>query len=63
MKLFKLTLIIFMFSLSSNFSFAWAADQIVRLDGDRLTLDVKNQQLSMVLGKLSDQGRSKSWLI
>jgi len=56
MKLFKLTLIIFMFSLSSNFSCAWAADQIVRLDGDRLTLDVENQQLSMVLGKLSDHG-------
>jgi hypothetical protein len=33
-----------------------AAEPVVRLDGDRLTLEVSNQYLSEILGKLSDQG-------
>lgn len=45
-----------MISLSSNASFTWASDQIVRLDGDRFTLDVENQSLISILGMLSDQG-------
>ena len=55
MKLFKLILI-FMVSISLNSHFSRASDQIVRLDGDRLTLDVQKQPLSTILGKLSDQG-------
>jgi len=56
MKLSKLTFIIFIMSLSLNLSFVWASDSVVRLDGDRFTLDVKNQQLSTILEKLSSQG-------
>lgn len=56
MKLFQLTLILFVISLLSNPNFSRATGQIVRLEGDRLTLDVENQQLSTILGKLSDQG-------
>ncbi len=56
MKLLKLTLVTFAISVLLNSHFSLGADQIVHLDGDRLTLDVENQLLSTVLEKLSDQG-------
>jgi len=56
MKLLKLTLIVFIISALSNVSFAWASDPVVHLNGDLLTLDVKDQPLSTILEKLTDQG-------
>ncbi len=52
----KLTLVIFMISLISNLSFAWASNPVVRLDGEQLTLNVKDELLSTILEKLSYQG-------
>jgi thermitase len=52
----KLTLVIFMISLISNLSFAWAANPIVRLNGEQLTLNVKDELLSTILENLSYQG-------
>ena len=50
----KLTLVIFMISLISNLSFAWASNPVVRLDGEQLTLNVKDELLSTILEKLSN---------
>ena len=58
MKPFKLTLVIFMISLISNLSLAWASNPVVRLDGEQLTLNVKDELLSTILEKLSSQGIS-----
>jgi thermitase len=43
-------------SLSLNPSYTWASEQIVELNGDRLTLDVKDQSLAAILRKLGGQG-------
>ena len=56
MKLLKLSLIIFMISMFSSFSLVLASEQVVQLDGDRLTLNVKNQLLLTILENLSGQG-------
>jgi len=56
MKPLKLTLVIFMISLISNLSFALASNPVVRLDGEQLTLNVKDELLSTILEKLSYQG-------
>ena len=45
-----------LFCLLINPILVSAAEPVVRLDGDRLTLAVSNQYLSDILGKLSDQG-------
>lgn len=56
MKRLKKTLLILLITLSSALSCAWASEPVVQLNGDRFTLDVSNQSLSTVLGKLSNQG-------
>ncbi len=55
MKLFKLIMFIIV-SLSLNPSYTGASEQIVELNGDRLTLDVKDQSLAEILRKLGRQG-------
>lgn len=56
MKPLKLTLLISVISLVSNLSFAWGAETVVRLDGEHLSLNVRNEQLSTILEELSYQG-------
>ena len=56
MKPLKLTLLIFVIGQVSNLSLIWASDPVVRLDGERLSLSVKDEQLSTILEELSYQG-------
>ena len=56
MKPLKLTLLIFVIGLVSNLSLIWASDPVVRLDGERLSVSVKDEQLSTILEELSYQG-------
>lgn len=56
MHLFKVKRFLIILSVLLNISCAWASEQVVLLNGDRLTLDVRNQSLSTILGELSRQG-------
>ncbi len=56
MKLLKPVIFILMICLALKPSFTMAAGPIVRIQDDRLTLDVKHQPLSTILKMLSEQG-------
>ena len=56
MKLLKPVIFILLICLAPNLSFTMAPGPVVRIQDDRLTLDVKNQPLSTILEMLSDQG-------
>ena len=56
MKLLKPMFFILMICLAPTPSITMASGPVVRIQGDRLTLDAKNQALSSILEMLSDQG-------
>ncbi|BBO78940.1 hypothetical protein DSCW_63570 [Desulfosarcina widdelii] len=56
MKPTQMAAIVLAICLATAPLLGWASDPVVRIQGDRLTLDVDNQPLAVILEKLASQG-------